>query len=64
MIRFLSVLVVLLLLVAGIGYYRGWFHAQSNDGNGQATVTVTVNKDKITQDKNSARQEVQDLGHK
>jgi hypothetical protein len=62
--RFLGILVVLSVLVACIGYYRGWFQAESSDINGQPTVSVTVDKDKLNQDKASARQEVQDLGHK
>lgn len=64
MIRFLGMLVVLLVVIAGIGYYRGWFHAGSADTNGQSTVTVTVDKDKLNQDKASAQQEVQNLAHK
>ena len=64
MTRFLGTLVVILFLVAGLGWYRGWFHAESHDVNGQSTVTVTVDKDKFDQDKTSAKQEVQDLGHK
>lgn len=64
MIRFLGVLVVLLAIVAGIGYYRGWFHTESRGANGQDSVTVTVDKDKINQDKASAEQQVSDLGHK
>ena len=64
MIRLLGMLVVLLAVIAGIGYYRGWFHAGSADINGQSTVTVTVDKDKLNQDKASAQQEVQDLAHK
>jgi hypothetical protein len=64
MIRLLGMLVVLLIVVAAIGYYRGWFHAESTETNGQRSVTVTVDKDKINQDKASAQQQVQDLGHK
>jgi hypothetical protein len=64
MIRFLGLLVVLALLVVGVGYYRGWFHADSNNTNGQPTISVTVDKDKINQDKASAQQEVQNLQHK
>jgi hypothetical protein len=64
MIRFLGMLVVLFLLFAGIGYYRGWFHAASNDSNGSGSLTVTVDKDKLDQDKASVQQQVQDLGHK
>jgi hypothetical protein len=64
MIRLLGVLALLLVLVAVIGFYRGWVHAESHDINGQRTVTVTVDKDKVEQDKASAQQQVQDLGHK
>jgi hypothetical protein len=64
MTRFLGMLVVLLLLFAGIGYYRGWFHAESQDGNGKGSLTVTVDKDKLDQDEAKAQQQVQDLGHK
>jgi len=64
MIRLLGILVVLSAVVAGIGYYRGWFHAESRDTNGQRSVTLTVDKDKLDQDKSSAQQQVQDLAHK
>jgi len=64
MIRLLGILVVLSVVVAGIGYYRGWFRAESHDSNGQRTVTVTVDKDKLNQDKASAQQQVRDLEHK
>jgi hypothetical protein len=64
MIRFLGMLVVLSVLVAGIGYYRGWFRAASIDTNGQDTIKLTVDKDKLNQDKASAQQQVRDLGHK
>jgi hypothetical protein len=64
MIRLLGVLVVLFVLVAGFGYFRGWFHAESHDVNGHDSVTLTVDKAKLDQDKASAQQQVQDLGHK
>lgn len=64
MIRFIGVVIVLLAIVAGIGYYRGWFRTESTSASGHDAVTVTVDKDKINQDKASAEQQVQDLGHK
>jgi hypothetical protein len=64
LVRCLGILVVLFAVAAGIGYYRGWFHADSSDTNGHRTVTLTADKDKFNQDKDSARQAVQDLGHK
>ena len=64
MIRLLGLLVAILLVVAGIGYNRGWFDAESHDTNGQRTVTLTVDKDKLNQDKANVRQQAHDLEHK
>ena len=64
MIRLLGVIVALLLVVAGIGYYRGWFHAESQNANGQHTITLTVDNAKLDQDKASVPQEAHDLEHK
>jgi hypothetical protein len=64
MLRFIGLLVVLLALVAGFGYYRGWFHAQTSDINGQHTVTMTVDNNKLNQDKAGAQQQVQDVVNK
>ena len=64
MIRLLGLLVAVLIVVAGIGYYRGWFQAESHDNSGQHTVILTVDKDKLNQDKASVQQKVHDLEHK
>ena len=64
MLRFLGALVLIAAIVAGVGYYRGWFNAQSSNTNGQSSVKLTVDKDKLNQDKASVQQQVQDLGHK
>jgi hypothetical protein len=57
MLRFLGLLVVLAVVIASFGYYRGWFHAESTNSNGQGSVTLTV-------DKAAAQQQVQNLGNK
>jgi len=64
MIRICGMLVLLLVVAAGIGYYRGWFHAESRDINGKRTLDMTVDKDKFDKDKDTARQKVEDLAHK
>ncbi len=64
MIRFFGMIVFLCVLIAGVGYYRGWFRAATSDTTGQSNVTVTVDKNKLDQDKASAQQQVQDLTHK
>ena len=53
--RFLVVLILIVLSVAGLGFYRGWFHVTSNN----STVNLTVDKDKIEQDKQDAQKKVQ-----
>ena len=52
--RFLVVLILIVLSVAGLGFYRGWFHVTSNN----STVNLTVDKDKIAQDKQDAKRKV------
>jgi hypothetical protein len=61
MVRLLGLLVALLLVVAVIGYFRGWFHANVQNVNGHETVTVTVDKAQLDQDKASAARKVQAL---
>ena len=43
------IFVVLLLVVgvAGFGYYRGWFAVSSNGTEQSPSATITVDKDKI-----------------
>jgi len=60
MIRLLGVLVVLFVLFAAVGYYRGWFHAQSSDNS----VSVSVDKSQLNQDAANAKQDVQNLANK
>jgi len=60
MTRFLGTLVLLLAVVAGVGFYRGWFNLQSNSADGQSSVKLTVDKDAVAHDK----QKVTDLEHK
>ena len=61
MIRILRLIVVLAVLVGGVGYYRGWFRVHSHS---DSTIKLTVDRDKIDQDKATARQKIQDLGNK
>ena len=60
--------VVFLLLVgiAGVGFYRGWF-AFSSNGTDHGTdqlpsATITVDKDKFHEDEQKARNDVQGFG--
>jgi len=59
--RFIAVLVLVLAGVAGFGFYRGWFHLTSDRSADKSNVTLTVDKDKIQQDKNAASEKARDL---
>ena len=59
----LLVLVVLLLAgIAGLGFYRGWFHVSTNSAVQESSATITVDKDKIHADEQTARDQVKGLG--
>ena len=61
--RFLLVLVVLLLVgLAGLGFYRGWFHLSTNSTGQQPSATITVDKGKIHADEEKATEKVKGLG--
>ena len=62
--RFLFMLVLIAACIVGLGFYRGWFHVTSDNSADTPNVTVTVDKDKIQQDRNEAQQKVQDLKQK
>jgi hypothetical protein len=63
MARLLMVLVVLAAVVAAVGFYRGWFHLTSDSASDTANVTLTVDKDKIQEDRKDAQEKVEALGH-
>ena len=62
--RFFVVLIVLVAVVAAIGFYRGWFDVSWNKTDGKGQLTGTVNEDKIEEDKKKALEKVHDLGNK
>jgi len=61
--RFLIVLVLIVACVAGVGFYRGWFHLTSDRGADKSNVTLTVDKDKMQEDKQKTVDKVQNLEH-
>jgi hypothetical protein len=61
--RFLFVLAVLLLVgVASLGFYRGWFHLSTNSAEQRPSATITMDKDKIHADEDKATEKVEGLG--
>jgi hypothetical protein len=63
--RTLLVAVVLLLVaIAVVGYFRGWFHVSTENTDQRPSATVTVDPGKIKADENKVKETVQGFGHK
>ncbi len=65
--RFLVVLLVLALLVAGgvgLGFYLGWFHLSKDGASQGPNFTITVDRDKIRQDEEKAKETMKGVGEK
>lgn len=60
--RVLAVLTVLLLCIAVLGFFMGWFHLSSKSADGKSNVTLTVDQDQIQKDKERAVEKVQGMG--
>jgi hypothetical protein len=61
MARFVSFLLLVVLVIAVVGWYRGWFYAQSDSDRHATDITVTVDKQKIREDEQSADQAAHNL---
>jgi predicted negative regulator of RcsB-dependent stress response len=62
--RLLGVLVLLLAVIVGLGFYQGWFHMSTENKDDKSNVTFTVDQDKIHKDEEKAKEKVQDFGQK
>ena len=60
----LSLIVVLVALTIGLGFYMGWFQISSSSENNKPNISLTVDGNKLAADKNKAVDAVQDLGQK
>ena len=58
------VVVLLLVGIVGLGFYRGWFGLSTNNTDHTSSATITVNQDKIRADETRAKEKVQDIEHK
>jgi hypothetical protein len=61
MLRFLGFLVVLAFVVLVIGLMSGWFRFTTVDNGGESEVRVTVDKDKVEEDVEQAKDTAKDL---
>jgi hypothetical protein len=60
----LVVLFLLLIVIAGLGFYQGWFHLSTDSTDHKPNVTLSVDEDKIHQDEKTVKEKMQDFGHK
>ncbi len=56
-------LVLVVAAVIGLGFYRGWWNFASDSTGAKVHLNVTVDKDKIQEDKKNGLGRVQDFGH-
>ena len=62
--RLLAVLIVLVLLVIGVGFYRGWFTVSKSDpdaGDNKVNVNLTVDGDKMQEDAEAVKKKAAEL---
>jgi hypothetical protein len=62
--RFLIVVVLIVVAIGGLGYYREWFHIGSDRTNGNDRITFTVDEEKIKEDEKKAKDKADDLSKK
>jgi hypothetical protein len=63
-VKTLIVVVVLLAVaIAGFGFYRGWFRMSTDNTDQKPSATFTMDKDKIHEDEQKAKDAVKGLGH-
>ena len=61
-----NILIVLLICIAGVGFYRGWFSFSSNrdTGSNKVDVSLTVDPDKAKEDMGKMKEKTTELGTK
>ena len=55
---FFTVVVVILIVVACVGFYRGWFRLGSETSAGKTDITLSVDQDKIKADENKVENKI------
>jgi hypothetical protein len=64
MLRFLGVLVLIVVGVACLGLYLGWFRIGTDSTDSQTNINIVVDKDKIKASENKVLDTVRGIGHK
>ena len=62
--RLLAVLVLLMVVAVGVGYYLGWFKFSKGGTDGNSNPGITVDQEKIKADTEKAKKKAQEFGQK
>jgi hypothetical protein len=62
--RFLGSLVILLLILAAVGYYQGWFNVSTGSQDQKSNISISVDKEKLRQDADKAAKGLENLADK
>jgi hypothetical protein len=57
--RVVVIVVLMVLCIAALGLYMGWFGVSTSSGDGKSGVTLTVDGDQIRKDKDKAAERIQ-----
>lgn len=60
----LAVVVLLVVFIGILGFYRGWFGVSTDNSDQKPSATITVDQNKIQEDEDKAKDKVQEFGHK
>ena len=60
----LVVIVLLLVGIACVGFYQGWFSLSTNNSDQNPSATISVDRNKIKEDEDKAKEKIQAFGHK
>ena len=58
----LSVFLLLVVCIVGVGLYQGWFHFSTISTDQGSSATVTMDKDKMLEDEQTVKDKVRDFG--
>jgi hypothetical protein len=60
--KFLGTLVLVALIIAGIGFYRGWFSVSKDDQPGETNVELRIDKERVRDDAEEVSRKARQLG--
>jgi Na+/H+ antiporter NhaB len=62
--RLLGLIVIVVIVIVAVGFYRGWFQFSTDTQDHKTGVTVTMDKKKVEEDKEKAIESIKGLEHK